>query len=52
MLRAFGLMLLALAMTVGGKSDFINIGVTTELQDFISERFGVFGNATYRFNTY
>jgi hypothetical protein len=35
-----------------GESDFINIGVTTELQDFTSERFGVFGNATYRFNTY
>jgi hypothetical protein len=26
--------------------------VTTELQDFTSERFGVFGNVTYRFNTY
>lgn len=35
-----------------GESDFINLGVTTELQDFTSERFGVFGNVTYRFNTY
>jgi len=35
-----------------GDSDFVNLGVTTELQDFTSERFGVFGNVTYRFNTY
>ena len=35
-----------------GESDFINLGVTTELQDFTSERFGVFGNVTYRLNTY
>ncbi len=35
-----------------GDTDFINLGVTTELQDFTSERFGVFGNVTYRFNTY
>ncbi len=35
-----------------GDSDFINLGVTTELQDFTSERFGVFSNVTYRFSTY
>ncbi|MGH6734841.1 MAG: hypothetical protein ACRECX_02000 [Methyloceanibacter sp.] len=35
-----------------GKSDFVNLGVTTKLQDFESERFGVFGNATYRFSTF
>ncbi len=35
-----------------GKSDFVNLGVTTELKDFTSERFGVFGNVTYRFATF
>lgn len=35
-----------------GESDFINIGVTTQLEDFTSERFGVFGNVTYRFATF
>ena len=35
-----------------GKSDFVNLGVTTELQDFTSERLGVFGNVTYRFDTF
>lgn len=35
-----------------GESDFVNIGVTTELQNFTSERFGVFGNVVYRFVTF
>lgn len=35
-----------------GKSDFINVGLTSELQDFTSERFGVFGNVSYRFATF
>ena len=35
-----------------GESSFINLGTTVELKDFTSERFGVFGNATYRFSTY
>lgn len=35
-----------------GESEFINIGATSELQDFTSERFGVFGNVTYRFATF
>jgi len=35
-----------------GDSDFLHLGVTTELQDFTSERFGVFSNVTYRFSTY
>jgi hypothetical protein len=35
-----------------GDSDFIHIGVTPKLQDFSSERFGVFGNVAYRFATF
>jgi hypothetical protein len=35
-----------------GDSDFIHLGVTSKLQDFTSERFGVFGNVTYRFATF
>jgi len=35
-----------------GKSDFVNLDTTVELQDFTSERFGVFGNVTYSFSTY
>jgi len=35
-----------------GKSDFVHIDVTTKLQDFTSERFGVFSNVTYRFVTF
>jgi hypothetical protein len=35
-----------------GKSDFVHFDLTTELNDFKSERFGVFGNATYRFSTF
>src|SRR5690606_20802290 len=35
-----------------GDSSFINFGTTVELNDFTSERLGVFGNATYRFATY
>lgn len=35
-----------------GKSDFVNIGLTSELQDFTSDRLGVFGNLTYRFATF
>ncbi len=35
-----------------GDSDFLHLGVTTELQDFTSERFGVFSNVTYRFSTF
>ena len=35
-----------------GKSDFVHLDVTTELNNFKSERFGVFGNVTYRFATF
>jgi hypothetical protein len=35
-----------------GKSDFVNVGLTTQLQNFTSERFGVFGNVTYRFEPF
>jgi hypothetical protein len=35
-----------------GDSDFVHLGVTTELRDFTSERLGVFGNVTYRFATF
>ena len=35
-----------------GDSDFIHFNVTSELKDFTSERFGVFGNVTYRFATF
>jgi hypothetical protein len=35
-----------------GDSDFVHLGVTTKLRDFTSERFGVFGNVTYRFATF
>lgn len=39
----------------GGKTDFLNLGLggtTVELNEFSSERFGVFSNLTYRFSTY
>jgi len=36
----------------GGDTDFLNIGSSVELNEFSSERFGVFGNVTYRFDTY
>lgn len=36
----------------GGISDFVNINVESDLQDFKSERFGVFGNVSYRFSTF
>jgi len=35
-----------------GDSDFVNFDVTSQLEDFTSERFGVFGNVTYRFSTF
>lgn len=35
-----------------GKSDFIHFDVTSKLDDYTSERFGVFGNVTYRFSTF
>ena len=35
-----------------GDSEFVHLNVTSELRDFTSERFGVFGNVTYRFATY
>jgi hypothetical protein len=35
-----------------GDSDFVNFNVTSQLEDFTSERFGVFGNAVYRFSTF
>jgi len=38
--------------TTDGVSDFVNLGVKSELEDFTSERFGVTTNFTYRFATY
>ncbi len=35
-----------------GDSDFVNLDVTSQLEDFTSERFGVFGNVSYRFSTF
>ena len=35
-----------------GKSDFFHFNVTSKLDDYTSERFGVFGNVTYRFSTF
>ncbi|MEZ5828539.1 MAG: hypothetical protein R3D01_09285 [Hyphomicrobiales bacterium] len=35
-----------------GKSDFVHFDVTSKLDDYTSERFGVFGNVTYRFSTF
>jgi hypothetical protein len=36
----------------GGLSEFIHFDTSVELDDFTSERFGVFGNVTYRFATF
>ena len=36
----------------GGITEFVNVNSSSELKDFTSERFGVFGNATYRFSTF
>jgi hypothetical protein len=35
-----------------GDTEFGNSGITSKLQDFTSERFGVFGNVSYRFATF
>ena len=35
----------------GGVSQFIESNAEVDLQDFTSERFGVFGNVSYRFST-
>lgn len=35
-----------------GDTDFLHRDTTVELNEFSSERFGVFGNVTYRFATY
>ncbi|MEM7191940.1 MAG: hypothetical protein AAF405_03565 [Pseudomonadota bacterium] len=36
----------------GGVSDFVHINTQSDLQDFTTERFGVFGNVSYRFSTF
>lgn len=36
----------------GGISEFIESRTEVDLQDFTSERFGVFGNVSYRFSTF
>lgn len=38
--------------TTNGVSDFVNLGVKADLEDFTSERFGVITDFTYRFSTY
>ena len=35
-----------------GKSEFVNFGLEVPLNDYRSERFGVFGDVTYRFATF
>jgi hypothetical protein len=35
-----------------GDSEFVHLDTTVQLDDFTSERFGVFGNVTYRFATF
>lgn len=35
-----------------GKADFVHLNTKVELKDFTSERFGVFGNVSYRFSTF
>ncbi|MEG6509835.1 hypothetical protein V6C03_12760 [Methyloligella sp. 2.7D] len=35
-----------------GDSEFVHTGTTVDLQDFTSERIGVFGDVTYRFSTF
>jgi hypothetical protein len=35
-----------------GHSEFVHLDTTVQLEDFTSERFGVFGNVTYRFATF
>ncbi len=36
----------------GGNSEFANFGLKVPLNDYTSERFGVFGDVTYRFATF
>ena len=36
----------------GGLSEFVQSRTEVDLQDFTSERFGVFGNVSYRFSTF
>ena len=36
----------------GGVVDWVHFNVESDLQDFKSERFGVFGNVSYRFSTF
>ena len=43
---------LGAGQTGKGRSRRTDFDLTTELNDFKSERFGVFGNATYRFSTF
>ena len=35
-----------------GNSEFVNFGLKVPLNDYTSERFGVFGDVTYRFATF
>jgi hypothetical protein len=36
----------------GGNSEFVHLGLKVPLNDYTSERFGVFGDVTYRFATF
>jgi hypothetical protein len=36
----------------GGNNEFVNFGLKVPLNDYTSERFGVFGDVTYRFATF
>ena len=38
--------------TTDGKTDFFRLNTTVDLNEFTSDRFGVFGNVTYRFATF